>query len=133
WGEVEMDGATRKWQGWGDLLKADAGATALAKYADQFYAGAIAATHKSYDKGGVSYCGVYAEPSFVDAFVEKIARQANIPVTVLPPRVHLLQRDGLKILLNYQDASVEAPAPKDAEFLIGARTVQPAGVAVWKG
>jgi beta-galactosidase len=133
WGEIEMDGAMHKWQVWGDLLKPDSGTTPLAKYADQFYAGAIAATYRSHGKGGVSYCGVYAEPSFVDAFVEKVARQANIPVTVLPPRVHLLELDGLKILLNYQDTTVEAPAGEDAEFLIGARTVQPAGVAVWKG
>jgi hypothetical protein len=38
----------------------------------------------------------------------------------------------LKILLNYQDANVEAPAPETARFLLGSKSVKPAGVAIWK-
>jgi beta-galactosidase len=132
WGTVEMDATKHRWQVWGDLLHAEPDTKVLAKYADQFYAGAIAATQKEHGSGIVTYCGVYAEPSFVDALVEKIARQANIPVTVLPSRVHLIERDGLKILLNYQDAPVEAPAPVGVKFVIGSRRVEPAGVAVWQ-
>jgi beta-galactosidase len=50
---------------------------------------------------------------------------------VLPSKVHVLQRDGRKIAVNYQDKAVEAPAPAGAKFVIGGRTIAPAGVAVW--
>jgi len=132
WGSVEMDGKEYPWQVWGDLLEPSNEVEVLARYADQFYRGAIAGTRRVHHKGVVSYCGVYAEPSFVDAFVEKIARDANLPITILPPRVHLLERDGLKILLNYQDAAVEAPAPEGSQFLLGSKSVEPAGVVIWK-
>jgi beta-galactosidase len=64
--------------------------------------------------------------------MEKLARQSKLDVTVLPARVHLLERDGYKVLLNYQDKPVEAPAPRAAKFVIGSRRVEPAGVAIWK-
>ena len=104
----------------------------LAKYSDQFYAGAAAVIQNKFEKGFVTYCGVYSEQSFIDALMEKLARQSKLDVTVLPPRVHLLQREGYKVLLNFQDKPIEAPAPKDATFVVGARRVEPAGVAVWK-
>jgi beta-galactosidase len=45
--------------------------------------------------------------------------------------VHLLERDGRKIVVNYQDKPIQAPAPPDAKFVVGGRAVPPAGVAVW--
>jgi beta-galactosidase len=133
WGSVQMDGKDYPWQVWGDLLEPSDKTESIASYADQFYRGTIAATRRNHGKGVVSYCGVCAEQSFIDAFVEKIARDASLPITSLPPRVHLFTRDGLNILLNYQDAPVEAPAPENATFLLGSRSVEPAGVAIWKG
>jgi len=104
----------------------------LAKYADQFYAGAAAVTRAKRGKGTVTYCGVYAENSFIDALFEKLAKDAELPSTVLPPRVHLLKRGKHRILLNYQDQPVSAPAPKGTRFLVGSSTVEAAGVAVWE-
>jgi beta-galactosidase len=132
WGQVELDGAKYKWNVWGDLLYSEPNTKVLAKYADQFYASAAAVIQNKHGKGLVTYCGVYAESALVNALMEKLARQSKLDVTVLPARVHLLERDGYKVLLNYQDKPVEAPAPRAAKFVIGSRRVEPAGVAIWK-
>ncbi|MBC8105870.1 MAG: beta-galactosidase trimerization domain-containing protein, partial [Anaerolineae bacterium] len=132
WAEVEMDGVKHAWNVWGDLLYAEPTTKVLAKYSNQFYAGAVAATRNRRGKGTVTYCGVYSEQTFVDAMLEKLARDAGVPVSVLPPRVHLLKRGAHRILLNYQDKPITAPAPKGTKFLVGSATVEPAGVAVWE-
>jgi beta-galactosidase len=132
WGEVEMDGHKHTWGVWADLLYAEPTTKVLAKYSNQFYAGAIAATRNRRGNGTVSYCGVFAESPFIDAMLEKIATDAGLPVTVLPPRVHLLKRGSHRILLNYQDQPITAPAPVGTKFLVGSAKVEPAGVAVWE-
>lgn len=132
WGEVEMDGVKHRWGVWGDLLYAEPTTKVLAKYSDQFYAGAAAVTRAKRGKGTVTYCGVYSEQSLVDALVERLAKDINLPTTALPPRVHLLKRGSHRILLNYQDQPVQAPAPRGARFIVGSSTVEPAGVAVWE-
>jgi len=133
YGQVELDGKKYPWGVWGDLLYAAEDSKIVAKYADQFYAGAVAVTqcrHKN--RGLVTYCGVYAEPPFIEALMERVAAQAGLTTTPLPSRVQLLRRGPYRILLNYQDTPYACPAPAEARFLIGTRTVPPAGVAVWE-
>jgi beta-galactosidase len=132
WAEVEVDGVRHRWNVWGDLLTAEPTTEVLAKYANQFYAGAVAATRNRRGKGTVTYCGVYSEQSFVDALLEKITRDARVPLNILPSRVHVLKRGPHRILLNYQDKPITAPVPKGTKFLVGSATVEPAGVAVWE-
>jgi beta-galactosidase len=133
YGHVELDGKRYRWTVWGDLLYAEPRTKVLAKYADQFYAGAAAVTQRKHDGGGiVTYCGVYSEPDFVAALFEKLAHQSKLDVTPLPPRVHLVRQGPYNVLLNYQDKPVDAPAPKGVKFIIGQRRVEPAGVAVWE-
>lgn len=160
-GRVELDDVEHDWTIWGELLRENEGTRVLARYANQFYAGAAAATQRPLGKGLVSYCGVAGHGSFIDALVEKLAYAAvpprkvvsllpglpaapgagrkrrgtpvgPVPHTVLPPRVLLHQRGPYRILLNYRDQPVAAPAPTDARFLVGGPTVEPAGVAVWE-
>lgn len=130
-GEIEFDGKKYKWGVWGDLLYAGPNARVVAKYADQFYAGAAAVTRCNHGKGTVTYCGVYAEWPFVEALVEKLAPAVGLTVTKMPWRVHLLQRGVYRIALNYNDSAVEIPAKRTATFIIGSRKLPPAGVAVW--
>ncbi|CAN5494644.1 hypothetical protein BH09PLA1_BH09PLA1_29180 [soil metagenome] len=132
WAEVEMDGVKHAWNVWGDLLYAEPTTKVLAKFSNQFYAGAVAATRNRRGSGTVTYCGVYSEQTFVDALLEKLAGDAGLPMNVLPPRVHLLKRGAHRILLNYRDKPITAPAPKGTKFLVGSATVEPAGVAVWE-
>jgi beta-galactosidase len=132
WGTVEMDGQKHRWGVWGELLYAEPTTKVLAKYADQFYAGAAAVIQRKHGQGVVTYCGVHGEASFVDALVEDLAEQAGLKGAPLPPRVHVLKRGPYRVLLNYQDAVVHAPAPASARFVVGSRRVEPAGVAVWE-
>jgi beta-galactosidase len=129
---VEMDGKRYAWGVWGDMLYGEAETKTLARYADQFYAGAAAVLQHKYEKGVVTYCGVYGEQAFTEALSERLAAQAKLPVTPLPSRVHLRRRGPYRILLNYTAGTVDAPAPARTRFLVGTRKVEPAGVAVWK-
>ena len=130
-GHVEMDGKRYAWDVWADLLYEGENTKVLAKYADQFYAGAAAATRCRRGQGTVTYCGVFAEQAFVDALVEGLVKKIGLTSKALPPHVHLLRRGPYRVLLNYNDTPVTAPAPRGTTFLVGAATVEPAGVAVW--
>jgi beta-galactosidase len=132
WGTIEMDGGKHRWGAWGDLLYAEETTKVLARYADQFYAGAAAVIQRKHGRGTVTYCGAYAEQSLCEAIIDRIAMSAKLAVTPLPPRVQLLRRGPHRILLNYQDKQIDAPAPKNARFVLGSRQVEPAGVAVWE-
>lgn len=131
-GKVEMDGVQHKWGIWGDLMYAEPNTKVLAKYSDQFYAGAAAVLHRKHGKGTVTYCGVNAENTFTDALLDKLIPPTKPPLAKLPPRVQVLRRGKYRIALNYQLVPFDAPAPKGAKFIIGAKKVDPVGVAVWE-
>ncbi len=133
WGHVDLDGHKHPWGVWADLLYAREGTKVLAKYADQFYAGAAAVTQCRHENGGATtYVGVHGEASFVDALMEKVATQAGLERATLPSRVQLIRRGPYRVLLNYQDKAYAAPAPPRVKFLVGSRRVDPAGVAIWE-
>jgi beta-galactosidase len=129
---VEMDGKKYAWGAWGDLLYGEAETKTIARYADQFYAGAAAVIQNRYQGGLVTYCGVFGEEAFTDALAERIAAQSKLSVTPLPARVQLLRRGPFRILLNFTAETVDAPAPPRTRFLVGTRKVEGAGVAVWR-
>ena len=131
-GQVELDGKKYPWGVWGDLLYGEPETKTLARYADQFYDGAAAVIQNRYQNGVVTYCGVFGEEALTDALAERIAAQAKLPVTLLPPRVQLLRRGAYRILLNFTTGVVDAPAPPRTRFLVGTRKVEAAGVAVWR-
>ncbi len=130
-GQIELDGKKYPWSVWGDLLYAEPETRVLAKYADQFYAGAVAVMQKKQGPGATTYCGAFAEQAFTDALVEKLCKELKLPTTVLPDRVVLRTLGSLKVLLNYQDKPIDVPAGKNARFLIGSKRLEAAGVAIW--
>jgi beta-galactosidase len=130
-GTVEFAGKNYKWNIWGDQLKPNPGTEVLATYTDQFYAGAPAITRAKYQKGIVTYCGVFSDNSLAEHLLEKVLKDAGLKATALPPRVQVLQRGPYKIALNFADAVVDAPAGANAKFVIGQRKLNPAEVAVW--
>ncbi|MDB5323685.1 MAG: Beta-galactosidase [Phycisphaerales bacterium] len=130
--QVEMDGKKYPWGVWGDLLYGESETKTIARYADQFYAGAAAVIQNRYQGGLVTYCGVFGEEAFTDALAERIATQSKLAITPLPARVHLLRRGPYRILLNFTTDAVDAPAPPRTRFLVGTRKVDGAGVAVWR-
>ena len=130
-GHVDLEGKKFGFSAWGDLLYPEQDTKVVAKYADQFYEDAAAVTFRRHGTGSVTYCGPFGESDFVDAVLERLVARVKLPVSFLPTRVQVLHRGAYRILLNYQDKAVDAPAPAKARFIVGARHVDPAGVAVW--
>jgi len=133
-GRINFKGKKYSWNVWGDQLKAYAGTKVLASYADQFYAGASAITHRKSGRGSASYFGVYSDQSLVDDFVQYLAKEIGskrLSVKPLPTRVQILRRGPYWIALNYQDKAFRVPAPVKAKFIIGSRNLKPAEVAVF--
>jgi beta-galactosidase len=131
-GNVEFAGQTYQWNIWGDHLRPEKGAQVVAHYTDQFYAGTPAIIRNQYHKGTVTYCGVCGSSDLSEALVERIATDAGLDVAPLPSRLQVLRRGPYKIALNFNDISIEAPAPAGARFVLGDRKIEPAGVAVWE-
>jgi beta-galactosidase len=130
--QIEMDGKKYSWGAWGDLLYGEAETKTIARYADQFYAGAAAVIQNRYQGGLVTYCGVMGEEAFTDALAERIATQSKLNIVPLPPRVHMLRRGPYRILLNFTADTIDVPAPPRTRFLVGTRKLEGAGVAVWR-
>jgi beta-galactosidase len=56
----------------------------------------------------------------------------KIPVEGYPDGVMVEYRDGFGIGVNYSDKEYELVLPREAEILVGTKTLKPAGVVVWK-
>lgn len=131
-GHAEFEDKRFAWDTWGDLLYADDDTKVLAKFSDQFYAGAACITRRKLGEGTVTYCGVHGEAALIDLLAQRTAERAGLKMLHLPPRVHVVRRGGYQFLLNYSDHSVEVPAGAQARFLVGGSRIDPAGVAVWQ-
>jgi beta-galactosidase len=134
-GKIRFADRLYDWGVWGEQLVPADGTEVLATYADQFYAGASAVTHRNAGAGSVTYAGVFGEQPLIDAITEFIARRigsSKLPINVLPDRIHVLQRGPYRIALNYQDKPVSAPVPAGARFIIGSTILGPADVAIWE-
>lgn len=132
WGTVDLDGAEHRWGVWGEQIAPDSGTEVWASYTNMFYQGAHGITHRSAGKGSVTFAGVYGERTLAEAVIEKLCQSIGRAVQPLAGRVRVLQRDGYAICLNYNDTPITVPAPEGTQFLIGARELEPAGVAVWR-
>jgi beta-galactosidase len=130
---VDISGHGRHaWNVWADLLQPGEGTEVLARYADQFYAGAAAVTTRRHGRGRVTYSGVYADQPYHDALLEKLVPMAGLPCEPLPDRVCVYRRGPYTICLNYTDQAVAAPADSGVTFVVGSSRIDPAGVAVWQ-
>lgn len=131
-GHVEvLDHGKHGWGVWADLLYAEEGTKVIAKYTDQFYAGAVAATMRKHGKGLVTYSGVYGDQTYHDALIDKLTKISKLTTTPLPDRVAVYKRGPYSICLNYTDKTIDAPVKK-AKFIVGTNKIEPAGVAVWE-
>lgn len=136
--KVRTRAATHDWFTWGDILEPRAVSgqggrvDTLANYADQYYAGAIAATTRTQGKGTVTYIGVDSLTGDLEAeLVREIYGRAGVATEDLPEGFLIDFRDGVWIATN-QTASVQrAPIPAGATVILGQPDVPIAGVTVW--
>jgi beta-galactosidase len=132
---VQAGGETHPWSTWGDVLEplAAGGVDTLATYADQYYAGGIAAVTRKVGRGSVTYVGVDSQDGTLEAqLTREVYRRAGVAAENFPEGFLVDWRDGLWIATNSTEKPVPAPVPSAAKILVGAREVPIAGVTVWQ-
>jgi beta-galactosidase len=109
------------------------GTETWAIYQGDFYTGKPAVISRKLGKGTVTYVGVDSKSGKLEQDVlVKLYASLNIPVQNYPEGVTVEYRDGFGIAVNYSDKVFEMPLPQNAEILVGKRTIETAGVLVWK-
>jgi beta-galactosidase len=120
------------WAAWADVLKPAAGTRVLATYADQFYAGEAAAVTRPLGKGSVTYIGVDTVTGELEkGIVRRVFDDAGVTTENHPDLLFVDWRDGFWFASNFSSTRQAAPVPAGVTPLIGARQLEPAGVAVW--
>ena len=134
-GTVEFGDKPHAWHTWGTVVDAKDTTEVWSRFEDQFYKGKAAITHRPIMKGGsVTYAGLWSDKWELEyQLLRRVysAELGELPFD-LPPYVFVHFRQGLWMAFNYTDKDIEVPAPKNADFLVGKRTMPPAGVVVWK-
>jgi beta-galactosidase len=82
-------------------------------------------------EGSVAYCGVWPEEALADAVATDLLDRADVAYTArLPDTVRFAHRDGHTWILNFGLDPIAVDVPADANWMLGAPTVESAGVAV---
>jgi beta-galactosidase len=110
---------------WADIIRLE-GATALATYEEDFFAGSPAVTVNSFGKGKAYYAGTHGEAAFTGAFVGQILQELNIqPPVNVPSGVEVTQRekDGQSYLfiMNHLagEATIQLPPGSYTDLISG--------------
>lgn len=104
----------------------------LATHIDQFYQGKAAVVSRKYGKGSVTYIGIESSENCLErAVLKHVYHEAKIPVEDYPNGIIVDWRDGFWIAMNYSSEPFEVAIPKNAEILIGQKTLKAADIVVW--
>jgi beta-galactosidase len=130
---VLFEGKKYAWTSWGEILIPEKNTEVWAIYSGDFYEGRPSITFRKWGKGTIAYVGVDSQDGQLEkAVLKKIYSQLNIPVSDLPPGLHIEYRDGFGIAVNYADKTNVLPLPSDTEYLIGGKEIPQAGISVWQ-
>jgi beta-galactosidase len=132
-GTVESAGHSFDWYTWGEVLEPDGGTAALAHYADQFYAGGVAAVTRHLGRGTVTYVGVDSKDGGLEAQIMRgVYQDAGVPVENLDDGFMVDWRDGFWVATNFTAKAQAAPVAAGSTILVGSPEVPIAGVTVWQ-
>jgi len=134
------DGSRHECALWSDIIDLE-GASAVAEYADGFFAGRPALTRHRFGRGVAYYAGTRPGPAGMAWLLERVCRDAGVePAAAVPEGVEALRREAgsgaLLYLLNHRHAPVEIALEAPAHDLLSGRdvsgtlTLGPQGVAV---
>ena len=130
---VSMGSKTFNWNNWGDMLEPLKGTETWAGYADQFYAGMSAVTHRKSGKGTVTYIGTDTDDGQLEKEVlKRVYTTTGTTVKELPEGVIVNWRDGFWVVNNYSSETVNYQLPLTAKVIIGSSELAPAGVVVFQ-
>lgn len=131
-GVIKMNDASYEWGVWAEMIEPQAGTTALAQYADQYYAGQTAAVTRRLGRGTVTYVGAESlAGNFEKDVLRGVFERANVPTENYDSGFIVDWRDGFWAATNFTSKKQMAPASPNAQILVGSRELEPAGVAVW--
>jgi beta-galactosidase len=136
-------GAGRQFQCsfWGDVIRLKS-AQAIAKFEQDYYAGAPAITRNQFGKGTAFYVGTVPDPKGMEWFLEQVCETAGVqPVAPnAPAGVELLLRSNGNsswlFVLNHSTKRIAVPLEKNGQDVLtgvqvnGAVTLEPAGIAI---
>ncbi len=132
-GKVRLGKQTYDWVSWAEVLEPGAGTTPLATYADQFYAGGVAAVTRKLGKGTVTYIGVDSQDGALEAqLIRGVFERAKVPVQNFVDGFLVDWRDGFWVATNFTEKQQRAPIPRGAKVYFGSAAVPTAGVTVWE-
>jgi beta-galactosidase len=83
-------------------------------------------------QGKLSYLATWPEAELADVVLQRLAREAGLATGHMPEGVRLRTRDGVTFAFNYSPETRDAPAPRDAKFLLGGAELPPGGVSAWR-
>lgn len=132
-GDILMKATHYAWTNWADLLIPDKNTEVVATYNNQFYQGTPAVVRHKIGKGSVTYIGVATDDGVLEKEVLRdLYSSAGVALENYPPGILVYWRDGFYMAVNYSSDSYTMNLPPQAHILIGEKTIQPAGVLVWK-
>lgn len=132
-GTIKMDTVSFAWNNWADILEPLNGTNVWATYSNQFYKGKAAVVSRRLGKGTVTYIGADTDDGQLEkAVLNRIYKNAGIATAAYPEGVVVDWRDGFWVGVNYSDKPYTVFIPASAKILIGNKTIQPAGVVIWK-
>jgi beta-galactosidase len=82
--------------------------------------------------GRFAYLACLTDDAFLIDWFESLAEEAGLGPQRLPSGGRLRRRGGVTFAFNSDPEPWCAPAPPEAEFILGAREVPPAGVSAWR-
>jgi beta-galactosidase len=130
--KVKTDSGLHEWGSWGEILDPKSDSVVLARYADQFYSGKAAAITRRLGQGSVTYIGVDSIAGELEAELLRVVfERASVPVAKFDEGFLVDWRDGFWTAVNFTGKKQTAPVSKKATLLVGARVLDPAGVAIW--
>ncbi|WP_117238256.1 beta-galactosidase [Thermus sediminis] len=82
--------------------------------------------------GRYLYLAAWPSAELLGALLALLAGEVGLPVRLLPEGLRLRRRGPWVFAFNYGPQAVEAPAPREARFLLGERWIPPYDLAVWE-
>jgi beta-galactosidase len=117
-----VDGATFTTQIWGDIIRLE-GAEAIARFADNWYAGLPAVTRRAYGNGMAYYIGTCLDADGISWLFDQVCAECNVqPVAALPPGIEAVRRTDdertVLFLLNHTATAADLCLMGDAHDLV---------------
>ena len=82
--------------------------------------------------GRVRYVAGWLSHALHRALLAQMANEAGLPITLLPEGLRIRRRGGVTFAFHFGTAPVDVPAPTDADFVLGKRTLRTGEVCAWK-